>query len=422
MFSIRQVIEALCAYEATHDTGRYVVNGWPVWPFVRIHAAGSKVYAQIEKAADVSQSTEPARHYFPDRLNVARTAAAACVDSVRSPVVPCDVLFLSNSSRRQYYRGRAIQYICDPLADEFAKRGVACSTWQAGLPVSGAYREEIPLRNRLHFLMWKARKTRAGSWIPPEEPEWFREFQVFMQDNLEFQPDWGEYARAISNITIMSRVMERWLNQARPKLVCVDCWYGWAPLAAVIAARRMDIRVCDIQHGIQEFGHYAYHGWKEAYCSMPDSYWVWGERAAGLIKGGPGDFAVLQGGNLWLNMWRSNSSAFVREERDRVRKIVAGRRSTLVTLANPTRVFLERAFRLSKRCRKTGSSFSGCILPRRPRIGRTRQMRSKKPVSRTYFSGKERICRFTLSSRKPTFTSPLILLARMKLLPLKNLQ
>jgi hypothetical protein len=178
-------------------------------------------------------------------------------------------------------------------------------------------------------------------------PGWFAEFADFYATQTGRQVKWSDLAKSLSSISAMSDILQRWLRRVRPGLVMVDNWYNGVMIAAAIAAHRLRIPVMDIQHGIQEKSHSAYHGWlKEpagGWEARPHVFWVWGKKAEDLLHHtNKIRQQVLRGGNPWLRRWLSKTDPDIQTACESVNNLISGySRSILVTLTSPTNLGLE---------------------------------------------------------------------------------
>lgn len=310
-----QIAQLLGRFEAEHAVQHYQVFGLPVWPALRV-LLGNRLYYRTNHPHSVANSETSASagaRRLGDRLEFFlkpvvdyalwrwRVARGAEID----PSGAADVVVIGGGPRYQPLGQELIHYPTALLVERLAARGLSCCVWHGEAPPENAACKSanvLPamlLAQRLAAI--KQRYTRA------DIPSWFAEVSDFHAQLLGEPLGW-EGVRALGVIPEISRVFEVWLKSARPKLVVIDNWYNGRMMAATAAAKRMGIPIIDLQHGIQEQGHYAYHYWTRIpisqWSTTPDMFWVWGPRAERLIKDTNREPPeVIQGGNMWLNFW-----------------------------------------------------------------------------------------------------------------------
>jgi hypothetical protein len=112
-------------------------------------------------------------------------------------------------------------------------------------------------------------------------------------------------------------------------------------MAAIKAAKMLNIPTMDIQHGLQGQTHFAYSGMVKApsggYEIVPELFWVWGDNdKKNLLDSNriisDNDIFVL--GNSWVNKWSSGSLTSSGQQ-DEIEALVDGyEKVILVTLQN----------------------------------------------------------------------------------------
>lgn len=78
------------------------------------------------------------------------------------------------------------------------------------------------------------------------------------------------------------------LKYIKPKLAIVTCYYAMDSFGIISACKKLRIPVADYQHGIQGSKHYAYGPWynmpKEEYSLLPDYFFTWDSSSAESIN------------------------------------------------------------------------------------------------------------------------------------------
>ena len=85
----------------------------------------------------------------------------------------------------------------------------------------------------------------------------------------------------------------------KPPFVIISCFYMRSNIAAISAAKKMNIKTVEYQHGVISQETVAYNNWTKEYSTIPDIFWVWSDSEAKVIKMWGGRTFI--GGNLSLD-------------------------------------------------------------------------------------------------------------------------
>jgi hypothetical protein len=106
----------------------------------------------------------------------------------------------------------------------------------------------------------------------------------------------------------------------QPKWVILTEWYSTASVACTVAAKKMNIHVVEVQHGVQTSAHIAYGNWlktnKKLISPFPDTLWVWSAEDKLNIDA---EFSKVEsrsflGGNLFLEKFRNSEIKIAGED------------------------------------------------------------------------------------------------------------
>jgi hypothetical protein len=353
-----EVTEIMAAYEIEHSVDEYFFYDWNVWPLLRVITAyealwpntrpapadepapirQSTLKAALKKVPFVSAIADHALKRLALRRQLADLAETLRVDPEKndSPCARRDVLLLTLSGRRQHNGKCLYEIYADPIAESFKEMGASTLIWERK-------KERFP---RCHPSAWISRLleleiTTSPTLAPLEQPPWFSQFCGFAESLLQRRVTWVEVESEIRRLQLLSLVYEKWLRKSVPKLLISVCWYDPEVMAATIAARRLGITTVDLQHGLQDNGHFAYAKWKKVphkpYSVVPDFFWTWGAKnAVRLMAENPAFYRqskTVVGGNLWFNKWRFEEFVLPDEDTSKLLQRQAPKQKTvLVTL------------------------------------------------------------------------------------------
>jgi len=329
----KEQTEAMAQYELSHDVTGYRVFDWNAWPLLRTMTAYAcyraealggavhrdrpgfsgvaRVAGAIRRVPVVGTALAQARRACAIRRAAAAVKALEGIDAAHSEAVAPggkDVVIFTYSSRRQKTHEGYYEIYSQPLVERLTDMGVATLVWERLEEVSPRTSPSAWISRPLFLEM-----TRGPALPALPEPPWFREFAEFSGRICGRSFSWVDVAGWIGHVQGASLVFERWLRETGAKMLVNVCWYDGDTMAATLAAHRLGVTAVDLQHGIQDDGHFAYSGWmkvpRHGYEIVPNVFWCWGEgEAQRLMQRNPAFAAhctTLVGGNLWMERWRT---------------------------------------------------------------------------------------------------------------------
>lgn len=329
------LLDALQDYEASHAVENYMVDGWHVWPFLKMALRLGWLPREARpswrsRLQYLFKATWPGRvalglSRLPGRL---RRSAESRAPAAAGPV---DALLLTLAERRVSREGKSYEIYTDPFVAALTDLGLSCRVWEQGC---AGVAQHFP-STRVDLALNREAGQRGLFSPVPGAPHWFAEMQGLLLTCVGRTVPWHELYWLLESCLQRSRVFEGWLRRLAPRVLFVVCWYDPIVMAAVMAARRCGIRTVEIQHGLQGRRHAGYSGWLRSpaggYEVLPDVFWCWGNDAAAELRqfnpGFPAELRVLAGGNLWLNEWKKQLP-----QRRQARQAAGAGRRLLVTL------------------------------------------------------------------------------------------
>jgi hypothetical protein len=345
------ICRLLGEFEETHDVEHYEVFGQKIWPMlrfmigdqmsVRSHSiewarSKNKPDAPISPARRIGQT---ASFFLSPMIDFARWAVANSSGVSPTTYERCDVLIFGSGQRYQKVGEAWTHYATAPLNDLLRRSGLNCKNWQWDRQPYPAYQPAADVRPPL-VLKQRLLGIQRSLGPRPPPPAWWDALNSFHIQHLGRDLNWNLIVEHFSGFRPYSKIIERWLRRAQPGLLVVDCWTNWPAVAASVAAHRLGIPVLELQHGIQEQSHSAYHGWRKepsgGWDMLPDAFWVWGSRAEALYKTNRITHEVIRGGSLWLRQWVNEDAPDIAQACKWARSFTAGSDySILVTLGDP---------------------------------------------------------------------------------------
>lgn len=339
------LMAAIAAIEADAPVGEWTVGGVEIWPLVRVRwffAEWARLYG--------SRSGADAR-----RAGVLGTMAAGALNGRRARhddpageddrAPQRDLVLVSDGLSFARLGERWIERFCDPVMAKASANGVSSALWT---PLHHRHR---PRMTRSRWVQGPVdRANLIGAMRAKLAPPSCRldgldkALRTLSRRGLGIDP--MESTRIVSDgarLLSVARLYGRWLRRSKPRLAFIVSYYGLEGMAFVLACRRLDIPVVDLQHGVQGEFHPAYAAWPKlpagrSHLLLPDRFWVWSSWEASTISAWSAGtaHAPVVGGNPWLDVWRTDSEwpgvASARERALALKSRADGRPVVLVTL------------------------------------------------------------------------------------------
>ncbi len=112
--------------------------------------------------------------------------------------------------------------------------------------------------------------------------------------------------KALRDIKIISEVLIKILNQFKPKLLILECFYHPVGMAICLAGAKLQIPVIEIQHGGIRINHCMYSNWagipRLGHQLLPDVFWTWDKESQSVLQKwmeNTNYHRTLVGGNTW---------------------------------------------------------------------------------------------------------------------------
>ena len=150
--------------------------------------------------------------------------------------------------------------------------------------------------------------------------------------------------RLINDIIFHSKRYEYFLKKIKPKVVFITSYYNKENFSIIIACKKLNIKVVDIQHGGFEPSHFMYTNWhkipKKGYDLLPNFFWVWGKNQMiekNFLRNNSPHSYIL-GGKPWTGYNKLNIKDLIKtlskNEKIFIKKLKKFERVILITLTS----------------------------------------------------------------------------------------
>ena len=119
------------------------------------------------------------------------------------------------------------------------------------------------------------------------------------------------------NILVNALFFETILKKTKPKEIFIICYYTPLMHALLIAAKKRNIKVIEVQHGPMSNTHLSYTNWtnvpQEGYEFLPDEFWCWDEESLLNMTNWTSNtnaHKAFLGGNPWIDFLKNDNEAY----------------------------------------------------------------------------------------------------------------
>jgi len=279
--------------EAEQPVATWTVAGLPIWPLFRIQL--EMKLRRVLLPPGTPPLPEPDTRFLEQRW---------------------DALFLTNTSAIVSVGDQSMDRFCALPRQHLRDHGLRCLTFE--LPNKG---DRAPIVAEDHVPLTPALCKPVGAPLPDPEPEFDRAADArafsealnrFTREGLAPIPVLGlrQQVAAIREAADFFRVV---IGETGIRIAFCVCFYSPAGMGLMLACKEAGIPSIDLQHGVMGSTNPIFAAWQQVpeggYPVLPEHFWCWSEQDAAIIEHWSRHtpaHAVLRGGWLWLDAWRSD--------------------------------------------------------------------------------------------------------------------
>ena len=310
----KEIIRILNEIEESFPVDKWSVDDLDIWPYLRFKIS-SKLF-------DGKSSFKGNTFYMRYVKNIYKYFRNNITFSL-SRKKKTDFLFVENGVHIADINGAYYFTRTDSIRDKLEKLGYGCKT------LIGGYKVETPLYNSGEFFQYSLDwifilNKLKGIFKKDGELKYnlddYESFLSFLKQKGIYSNDLElkNLLRQIYRIKSIERYFIKILKKLKPKAVFILCYYSTYGFGMILACKKLDIPIIDIQHGVQGDYHYAYGSYKKVpekgYNLHPDIFYVWSDAEKNsLLKWVTKNTKIFVGGNNFLDMWKDNSNEIVKK-------------------------------------------------------------------------------------------------------------
>ncbi len=340
---------ALADVESRFPVAEWRAGGVALWPMLRVRWVFDEI-ASNAAASDGQVHASTAKRIYRRLREMIRAYVPLAGDALvyregrdRGPAER-DLLFLSDGLTFARLGEQWLERLCDPIIARAARQGLRSALWT---PLYGVRRPRVT-PSRFVQLRVDLASIMAISWgrFRPAEvelPQHDRVLALLVQRGFGVASlERSKIIRDAARLRAITQFYRRELARVRPRLAFIVSYYSLEGFGFVLACHEQNIRVVELQHGVQGDLHPAYGAWPPPLGGkhelLPDVFWVWSDWESKVIERWAlgTRHRAFAAGNPWLDVWRDDTiwpgvAATKRAALD-LKARAAGRPVVLVTL------------------------------------------------------------------------------------------
>lgn len=328
-----EIVDQIIEIEAAAPVEQWTIDGIHVWPLIRIQLGTDLFKTHQSTRSDLSGASHVWRRGAACLRGWGAFSAASWLDrrEGHADIGKAQALFLTSGVAFTALQGKYYERFCDPIRSYLDSRNIS------SLMLTPLDRFLVPRFSPSRFIQpqldWiQIKHTIFRNNRRPVEclPGFESVFERLRQVAPAVVPKLDRVRHHVSLVVEFSRYFERLLEQVRPRICFLVAYYWLVGYGLLLACKRNGIPTIDLQHGTQGAMHRAYGNWTkvpaQGYELLPTHFWCWTDDEVAVIQrwaeSTGGAHRPVVGGNLFLNLCKSNSLSSVRECDDLVRKKV----------------------------------------------------------------------------------------------------
>ena len=329
------ILNTICDLETQFPVNNWKLDGTPIWPLLRIQLN----FALRDRMVLSNRTNAPKIECIKNNYQALPTNWNHNVNAI----------FYSKSHYREKLNDLYWDRHCDPLRMILEKQGNSTILIES----SGTSQHKYPVAFEESFYTDPndSKNTRSSLFKTRERIERLRlklsgarwdKYEQFLKELIQLGIKPNNY-KSFSRKTTIKRFLklkskstniQKFLQQSKPKIVFITCYYVTESLAVVWACRRLKIPIVDIQHGMQY--NSAYQNWTAktlgnlSFC--PTHFWVWSSDDKNKLDKwvtNTNTVTCIQGGYPWSNLVRATHPQVFNNP---LKKLKGDRKLGLITL------------------------------------------------------------------------------------------
>lgn len=253
-------------------------------------------------------------------------------------------LFLSDGVSFSKLSNKYYDKFCDPLIGMIKNLGFSSQIYTLGnsyyiprFSSSKFIQRQINL-NILYARFRKKTNVKKISLV---------QYQNFLKDpelsKLPYKPSIHELVARVKKIQRLKQYFTRQMKEISPMAAFIVSYYHDAGFAFILACRIRNIKVIDIQHGVQGEYHLSYGSWSKVpskgFDQLPDEFWVWSDEEAKTINywsENCSNHQAVNVGNIFLDLWKNPpKNSFLKEYILKAHSIFSANKNTILLTLSP---------------------------------------------------------------------------------------
>lgn len=142
----------------------------------------------------------------------------------------------------------------------------------------------------------------------------FEEVNALVYEKFSIKPFYKNLVKSFNTVIEYSIYFDHLFERSTVKLIFIECYYDSLKMGISVAAKKHNIKVIEIQHGvIKDNSYIPYTNHNIDYEVLPNHIWCWSPSDVSLLLNENKEFNLLKpflGGNMWLKKFINSEITF----------------------------------------------------------------------------------------------------------------
>lgn len=349
-----EVVPFINTIEKGFPVDKWEINGYHIWPLIRIRLLFALYYhpdhpvnkVQVKQAQGQTKKTLFKK--LAQKINWQNRRIKHIIDEYlikKKLYRNFEIIIVAFPTNRIFINNYWFDRLVDPLRDYLKKKSVKCLF----LELKGGMDYRLPRYKPQNIIGIEDnldKYIQKNLHVYPEpnhlELSGYESFLNFLReelkntDKLNFEEK--ELKSFLKKFNLMIQYFKGILEKNKTKITIITNYYEYRVMAFCVACHELNIKVVEIQHGLQGAYHGAYGSWSnvpaEGYEMLPDIFWCWNEDDKNSINKWAHKtirHKAILGGNPYMEMWADKNNPLAKKYNRIIAKESSGKINILYT-------------------------------------------------------------------------------------------
>lgn len=324
MYNPNEIIEIYRYIEEKFDLSKFNYRGVNFWPVIRKQISFSFYRPELNKNESVFLRKKTISYYLkrPNTLMRSFLLKKKFISSLKSLTKKVQVCAYPESLFIDTIDGKAYSRHIDPYYEVIKENypDVNRVGFSKGSEKSRETYFPVEMHDMTEFLEYVYFESYLNTFNSDYIKEVkkmhavFEEVNALVYEKFSLKPFYNNLVKSFNSVIEYSIYFDHLFKKSTVKLFFIECYYDSLKMGISVAAKKHNIKVIEIQHGvIKDNSYIPYTKHNINYEVLPDHIWCWSPSDVGLLLNENKEFNQLKpflGGNMWLKKFINSEISF----------------------------------------------------------------------------------------------------------------